>query len=366
MSISIEQVIDALRHLNHPSGGTDIVSMNMVQNVTIEDKKISFTLVFNKANDPFVASIKKACNKVIKKMLGKDYQVTIKEQFPAKNIPAKFAALENVKNIIAVTSGKGGVGKSTVSVNLAIAVAHTGAKVALLDADVYGPSIPMMFGAENFKPVMITENGKEMILPLEKFGIKLQSAGFFIKPDEALVWRGPMATNAMKQIISQTSWGALDYLFIDLPPGTGDIHLTMVQEMPVTGAIVVSTPQNLALIDVIKAINMFKSDKINVPVLGIVENMAWFTPIELPENKYFIFGKDGCKNLAKKLNIPFLGQIPIVQSICEDGDKGNPTASNPFSIEGKAFAALAENVIAEVEKRNKNLPPTKKVEITDR
>lgn len=297
-------------------------------------------------------------------MLGNNFSIIINEQFPAKNILPEFALLKNVKNIVAITSGKGGVGKSTISANLAIAVAHTGAKVALLDADIYGPSIPIMFGAENYQPLMVKENGKELIAPLEKFGIRLQSVGFFFKPGEALIWRGPMATNTLKQIIAQTAWGELDYLFIDSPPGTGDIHLTLVQEMPVTGAIVVSTPQNLALADVIKAINMFKSDKINVPVLGIVENMSWFTPSELPENKYFIFGKEGVKKLAKDLGIPLLGQIPIVKSICEDSDNGKPTATNPFTIEGKAFAALAEKVITEIERRNANLPPTQKVEIT--
>jgi len=364
MALSIEQVTDALKNVNHPSGNTDIVSLKMVQNISIGEDKINFMLVFSKPNDPFASSIKKACIKVLESVFEKKYSIIINEQFAAKNESSEFASLEKVKNIVLITSGKGGVGKSTVSVNLAIAVAHTGAKVALLDADVYGPSIPIMFGAEDFQPGLITENGKEMIVPLEKFGIKLQSVGFFIKPGEALIWRGPMATNALKQIIAQTAWGELDYLFIDSPPGTGDIHLTLVQEMPITGAIIVSTPQNLALADAIKAINMFKSENINVPVLGIVENMAWFTPAELPENKYFIFGKDGSTNLAKKLNISVLGQIPIVQSICENGDNGKPTAINPFTIEGKAFTVVAENVIAEIEKRNASLPPTKKVKIS--
>jgi ATP-binding protein involved in chromosome partitioning len=364
MPITVEQIEDALKNVNHPSTSTDIVTLKMVHNISIDGNNIAFTLIYNKPNDPFASSIKKACNKVIEGIFGKQIKLTIKDEFAARKTSSEFETLEKVKNIIAITSGKGGVGKSTVAVNLAIAVAHTGAKVALLDADVYGPSIPIMFGAEDFQPDMTTENGKELIVPLEKFGIKIQSVGFFFKPDEALIWRGPMATNALKQIIAQTAWGELDYLFIDSPPGTGDIHLTLVQEMRVAGAIVVSTPQNLALADVIKAINMFKSDKINVPLLGIVENMAWFTPAELPENKYYIFGKEGSKHLAEKLSIPLLGQIPIVQSICEDSDNGKPTAINPFTIEGKAFATLAENVIAGIEKRNATLPPTKKVEIT--
>jgi ATP-binding protein involved in chromosome partitioning len=364
MPITLEKLNEILHNVNHPSSGTDIVSMKMVQDISIKENKISFSLIFSKPNDPLAASIKKACLKVIENMLGKDFQVEINEQFPARKLSPEYSSLENIKNIIAVASGKGGVGKSTIAVNLAIAVAHTGAKVALLDADVYGPSIPKMFGAEDYKPPLVEIEGKEMIAPLEKFGIKAQSVGFFVNANEATIWRGPMATNALKQIITQTYWGTLDYLFIDLPPGTGDIHLTMVQEMPVTGAVIVSTPQMVALADVVKGINMFKTGKINVPVLGLIENMAWFTPNELPNNKYYIFGKEGCKKLAEELNIKLLGQIPIVQSICEDGDNGKPTAINPFGTEGKAFAILAENLMSEVDKRNTSLPPTKKVEIT--
>lgn len=364
MTISVENLTDILRNVNHPSAGTDIISMKLVRDISIKENKISFTLLFNKSNDPLAASIKKACLKVIEDMAGKEYQIEINEQFPARKLSPEYSSLENVKNIIAIASGKGGVGKSTIAVNLAIAVAHTGAKVALLDADVYGPSIPKMFGAEDFRPPLVEIEGKEFIAPLEKFGIKTQSIGFFVSPNEATIWRGPMATNALKQIITQTNWGMLDYLFIDLPPGTGDIHLTIVQEMPVTGAVIVSTPQMVALADVIKGINMFKTGKINVPVLGLIENMAWFTPKELPENKYYIFGKEGCKIMAAELGIRLLGQIPIVQSICEDGDNGKPTAIKPFSLEGKAFAMLAENVMNEIEKRNTTLPPTKKVDIT--
>jgi ATP-binding protein involved in chromosome partitioning len=366
MSISVEQLIDALKHVNHPSSGSDIVSMNLVKDISIQDKQISFTLLYPKSTDPFAASIKKACIKIIESAFGTDLNITINDNYTKRKVSAEYAVLENVKNIIAIASGKGGVGKSTIAVNLAVAIAHTGAKVALLDADVYGPSIPKMFGDEQFKPGMIEVDNRELIQPLEKYGIKAQSVGFFFSPGEALIWRGPMATNALKQVITQTNWGELDYLLIDLPPGTGDIHLTMVQEMPITGAVIVSTPQNVALADVIKGISMFKSDKINVPVLGLVENMAWFTPEELPNNKYYIFGKEGCKKLAEELHIPLLGQIPIVQSICEDGDNGKPTAINPFSLQGKAFADLAENVMAEVEKRNQALPPTKKVEITQK
>ncbi len=366
MDISSNQVTELLRNVNHPSSGNDIVSTGIMKGVNIENDNINITLSFPKANDPFANSIKKAILKTIELKLGNTFKVNISEQFAARKLSAEFSSLENVKNIIAIASGKGGVGKSTIAVNLAVAIAHTGAKVALLDADVYGPSVPKMFGAEGFKPQMVEIDKREQIMPLEKYGIKTQSIGFFFDPNDALIWRGPMATNALKQIITQTCWGELDYLLIDLPPGTGDIHLTMVQELPITGAVIVSTPQNVALADVVKGISMFKSDKINVPVLGLVENMAWFTPKELPDNKYFIFGKEGCKRLAHELNIPLLGQIPIVEGICEDGDKGNPTAINPFTVEGKAFANLAEKVLIEVEKRNASLPPTQKVEITQK
>jgi ATP-binding protein involved in chromosome partitioning len=363
MAITQNQVLEALKNVSHPSAKTDIVTMGLVQNIIIQDTNISFTLAFPKQNDPFVASIKKACTRILEPIVGKDFTITISENFPKRFSP-EYSALQDVKNIIAIASGKGGVGKSTVAVNLAIALSHTGAKVALLDADVYGPSIPKMFAEENFRPAMVEKNGKEQIETLVKYGIKAQSIGFFVPPGEATVWRGPMASNALKQVLTQSNWGELDYLLIDLPPGTGDIHLTIVQELPITGAVIVSTPQNVALADVIKGISMFKSEKINVPVLGLVENMAWFTPAELPENKYYIFGKEGCKKLAKELKIPLLGQIPLVQSICQDGDNGKPTATNPFTPEGKAFANLAENVIHEIETRNNILPPTKKVEIT--
>lgn len=364
MSITNEKVSEALKNVNHPSAKTDIVSLGIVKEIKVSENKISINLVFPKATDPFAASIRKACDKVVKSMLGENLEVEIIEQFTAKKLAPEFSSLEKVKNIIAISSGKGGVGKSTIAANLAVAIAHTGASVALLDADVYGPSGPKMFGAESYRPTLTEIDGKEVIEPLQKFGIKIQSIGFFVSPGEATVWRGPMASSALKQIISQTIWGELDYLLIDLPPGTGDIHLTIVQEMPVTGAVIVSTPQNIALADVVKGISMFKSDKINVPVLGLVENMSWFTPKELPDNKYFIFGKEGCRKLAEELDVPLLGQIPIVQSICEDGDNGKPTAINPFTIEGKAFAELAERVMAEVEKRNVILPPTQKVNIT--
>ena len=264
---------------------------------------------------------------------------------------------------MAVASGKGGVGKSTVAVNLAVALAQLGYKVGLVDADVYGPSIPKMFQVEDAKPDFRQGKTQDFITPVEKYGVKLLSVGFFVNTNDALVWRGPMATNALKQLINQGDWGELDYLLFDMPPGTGDIHLTIVQEMSVTGAVIVSTPQKVALVDAIKGINMFRSEKISVPILGLVENMAWFTPEELPNNKYYLFGKEGCKQLAQDMDVPLLGQIPIVQSICEGGDQGKPSALDGDSIIGNAFKDLAKRMVAEVNKRNAVLDPTRRVEI---
>ena len=255
------------------------------------------------------------------------------------------------------------MGKSTVAVNLAVATARMGHRVGLLDADIFGPSIPKMLKAENQRPSVEMMNGKEMLVPVESYGVKLLSIGFFVDPEDAVVWRGPMATNALRQFMSQTSWGELDFLFIDLPPGTSDIHLTMVQEVSVTGAVIVTTPQKVALADALKGINMFRGDKINVPVLGLVENMAWFTPAELPDNKYFIFGEGGGIRMAEKLKVPMLGQIPIVQSICEGGDEGKPAVLNAGSAVSSAFEDLAKNVIRETNRRNAEMPATRIVEI---
>jgi ATP-binding protein involved in chromosome partitioning len=268
-----------------------------------------------------------------------------------------------VKNIIAVFSGKGGVGKSTVSSNLAIALASMGYKVGLLDADIHGPSIPKMFGVENERPFVEEIDGRQLMQPIEKYGVKLLSIGFFVDPANALVWRGSMASNALKQLIADTVWGELDFFIMDLPPGTGDIHLTLVQTMGITGAIAVTTPQDVALADARKGINMFTGEKVNVPVLGIIENMSWFTPAELPENKYYIFGKDGGKRLSEELNVPLLGQIPLVQSIREGGDGGEPVAVNEDSITSIAFSNLAVKVVERVDDRNENRAATEKVEI---
>lgn len=359
MIYSSEQVLDVLRRVTHPESGNNIATLGMVEDIQTEENKINFTLFFNRANDPFIASIQKACIKAIEKNLDPNVQTNISTRFN-EPVPV-FKPLANVKNIIAISSGKGGVGKSTVAANLAIGVAKTGASVGLIDADIFGPSVPIMFGAQDFKPSMVDVDGKSLIVPLEKYGVKALSIGFFVDASNALVWRGPMAANALKQLLFDTDWGMLDFLFIDLPPGTSDIHLSIVQELSVTGAIIVSTPQKVALADVVKGINMFKGDKINVPILGLVENMAWFTPAELPENKYYIFGKDGCQALADEFDTVLLGQIPLVQSICESGDSGIPAVLDSNSIVGKAFDELSAKTIEAVALRNQSMPATQKV-----
>jgi ATP-binding protein involved in chromosome partitioning len=304
------------------------------------------------------------CLAAIKKHIGEGYEVEIKfdsKVTSRRNDSEQF--LKGVKNIIAVASGKGGVGKSTVAANLAVALARSGAKVGLLDADIYGPSMPLMFNLEGFQPLGKEVDGKTKILPAEQYGVKILSIGFFVQPEQALIWRGAMATNALNQLINDAEWGDLDYFLIDLPPGTGDIHLTMVQTLPVSGAVIVSTPQEVALADARKAFNMFEQKDINVPILGLVENMSWFTPEELPDNKYYIFGKDGGIKLAKESKVIMLGQIPIVQGIREGGDNGNPVALNGESLIGQAFDKLAQNVAQQVAIRNAELEPTKVVEI---
>jgi len=367
MSFYPQLVTDALKHVIHPGKEKDIVSLGMVEDdIRIDGKRISFSLKFERANDPFVVAIKKASVQAIKKYVGEDTEIEgnifIKVKPKVQRSEPKL--LPEVKNIVAVASGKGGVGKSTVSSNLAVALANMGYKVGLLDADVYGPSIPKMFNTEDSRPVVKKVDGKDKIVPVEKYGVKNLSIGYFVNPQDALVWRGAMATNALKQLLADGDWGELDYLLLDLPPGTSDIHLTAVQTISLSGAVVVSTPQDVALADARKGISMFRGEKINVPVLGLVENMAWFTPAELPDNKYYIFGEGGCKKLAEELDINLLGQIPIVQSIREGGDKGEPSALNPDSITGKAFADLGKKVVEAVDDRNSNLPPTKIVEVS--
>ena len=307
---------------------------------------VSFSLIFEKPTDPFMKSMLKAAETAIHTYVSPDVQVTITTESKQAARPEVGKLLPQVKNIIGISSGKGGVGKSTVSANLAVALAKLGYKVGLLDADI----------AEKI-------NGRDLIIPVEKYGVKLLSIGFFVDPDQATLWRGGMASNALKQLIGDADWGDLDYFLIDLPPGTSDIHLTVVQTLAMTGAIVVSTPQAVALADARKGINMFTNDKVNVPILGLVENMAWFTPAELPENKYYIFGKEGAKKLAEEMNVPLLGQIPIVQSICEGGDNGTPVALDEDTVTGRAFLSLAASVVRQVDRRNVEMAPTKIVEM---
>ena len=367
MNIYPSLILEALQHVRYPGTGKDIVSSGMIQdNIRIDGNKVSFSLIFDKPNDPFAKSVVKAAEQAILTYISPDVDIKGNISIAAKELPKPKPAsiLPQVKNIIAVFSGKGGVGKSTVSSNLAIALAALGYKVGLLDADIHGPSIPKMFGVEHEQPYVEEKDGGQKVIPIEKYGVKLLSIGFFVNQESALVWRGSMASNALKQLITDADWGELDYFVMDLPPGTGDIHLTLVQTMGITGAIAVTTPQDVALADARKGINMFTGDKVNVPVLGLIENMAWFTPAELPGNKYFIFGKDGGKRLAEELNIPLLGQIPIVQSIREGGDSGVPSAVSDNSIIGMAFRELAAHVVEQVDLRNKTLEATKKVEIT--
>lgn len=363
MTLSQEAILNQLSKVIHPALNKPITEAGIVQKVSFDGKTVRLTLVFPKATDPLANPVKRAVTQAIQSAFGSDIPVVIEtvannEGASESNQPE---VLSGVKNIVAVASGKGGVGKSTVAVNLAIATALQGYRVGLLDADVYGPSVPKMFGAEELRPVLKTENGKELIVPIEKFGIKVLSIGFFVNASDALIWRGPMATSALRQLLTQGDWGNLDYLYIDLPPGTGDVHLTIVQEIPVTGAVIVSTPQNVALAAVIKGISMFENASIKVPVLGLIENMAWFSPLELPDKKYYIFGKHGCRNLAEKLKLPLLGEIPIDENICQDSDTGHPSVLNQNSTVAKAFNDLALRVINQVDLRNQTMEPTKRV-----
>ena len=366
MTLYPKLIMDALAKVRYPGTGKDLVTMGMVEdNIRIDGNKVSFSLLFEKPNDPFIKSVVKAAETAILTYVGEEVDskgnITVDAKQAARPEPDKL--LPEVKNIIAVSSGKGGVGKSTVAANLAVALALQGHKVGLLDADIFGPSMPKMFQVEDARPYAEKIDGRDLIIPVEKYGVKLLSIGFFVDPDQATLWRGGMASNALKQLIGDADWGDLDYFLIDLPPGTSDIHLTVVQTLAMTGAIVVSTPQAVALADARKGINMFTNDKVNVPILGLVENMAWFTPAELPENKYYIFGKEGAKKLAEEMNVPLLGQIPIVQSICEGGDNGTPVALDEDTVTGRAFLSLAASVVRQVARRNIEMAPTKIVEM---
>ena len=359
MTLYPNLIKEALGTVRYPGTGKDIIAMEMLEDdIRIDGSSVSFSLIFEKPTDPFMKSILKSAETAIKLKAGEDVKVDIKVKTRQAPRPAEPELLPGVKNIIAVASGKGGVGKSTVAANLAVALAGIGYKVGLLDADIFGPSMPKMFKVEDARPVAESIGGRDLIVPVEQYGIKLLSIGFFVDPEQAVLWRGAMASNALKQLIADANWGDLDYFVIDMPPGTSDIHLTLVQTLGITGAVVVSTPQEVALADARKGIDMFKNEKVNVPVLGLVENMAWFTPAELPQNKYYLFGKGGCARLAMDMHVPLLGQIPIVQSICEGGDNGVPVALEPDTIVGQAFRELAQAVAIATDARNHQLPPT--------
>lgn len=364
--ITKEAVLKALGNVDDPDLGKDLVTLNMVKDVEVNGNEVSFTVVLTTPACPMKDMIEKACINAVQLLVSKEAVVKVNMSSNVNtNRKDNMELLPNVKNIIAVASGKGGVGKSTVSVNLAIGLAQQGAKVGLLDADIYGPSVPIMLGMRDERPKMTDPDGsgKGKIVPIEKHGIKAMSIGLLVDEKQAVVWRGPIASSALKQFITDVHWGHLDYLIIDLPPGTGDIHLTLVQAVPVTGSVVVSTPQAVAAADAKKAIMMFKQPQINIPVLGIVENMAYFTPQELPDNKYYIFGQGGAQQMAEQFELPFLGEVPIVQGIREGGDNGMPAVLDQANPAREIFLELAGNVARNVSIRNADLEPTKVVEV---
>ena len=362
MRIDEKQVLKALSTVEDPDLKNDLVTLNMIRDLNIEGNKINFTLVLTTPACPLKEMLKNNCKEALHNAFGPDIEIDLNITSQVTTTRDQASFLPEVKNIIAIASGKGGVGKSTVSSNIAVALAKMGAKVGLIDADIFGPSVPVMFNCENERPAVYKKDGKDMIIPLENYGVKLLSIGFLAPPESAVVWRGPMASSALKQFMSDAEWGELDYMIIDLPPGTSDIHLTMVQTVSVTGSVIVTTPQKVALSDAIKGIGMFRQPQINVPVLGIVENMAYFTPEELPDNKYYLFGEGGGKNLSEKYNVPLIGQIPIVQAIRESGDSGYPAVLKE-GITADAFMAVAENLVRQVAIRNASMEKTKKVEI---
>ena len=367
MTLYPQLIMDALATVMYAGTKKNVVESGMVADTPSvaapaaegDPWRVKVVLEFPRDTDPFLKSTVKAAEAAIKYHCGQDVEVTIETEFKTAPRPEVGQLLPGVKNIIAVSSGKGGVGKSTVSANLAIALARLGYKVGLLDTDIFGPSMPKMFNIEDARPYAVKKDGRDLICPVEQYGVKLLSIGFFVSPDTATLWRGGMATSALKQLIADADWGELDYFILDTPPGTSDIHLTLLQTLPITGAIIVSTPQQVALADARKGIDMYRNEKVNVPILGLIENMAWFTPAELPENRYYIFGKEGCKQLAEEMQVPLLAQIPLVQSICDNGDAGTPAALNSDSATGLAFINLAQAVVTVVNRRNKEQPKTK-------
>ena len=370
-------IMDALATVTYAGTKKNLVESQMVADTPAvsapstegEPWRVKVVLEFPRDTDPFLKSTVKAAEAAIRYHCKEeavrrgethsDIEIEIVTEFKSKPRPEVEQLLPGVKNIIAVSSGKGGVGKSTVSANLAIALARLGYQVGLLDTDIFGPSMPKMFNVEDERPYAVKKDGRDLICPIEKYGVKLLSIGFFVSPTTATLWRGGMATSALKQLIADADWGDLDYFILDTPPGTSDIHLTLLQTLPITGAVIVSTPQQVALADARKGIDMYRNEKVNVPILGLIENMAWFTPAELPENRYYIFGKEGCKQLAEEMSVPLLAQIPLVQSICDNGDAGTPVALNSDTATGLAFINLAQAVITVVNRRNKEQPKTK-------
>ena len=348
-----DKIIELLKGIIHPEHGKNIVELDMIESINVTDNDIKFTIALKKSHDPFANKIKRAAIDVI----GNEFpdsknniSIILKEPSTKKIAPKKEEGLSqnnNIRNIIAISSCKGGVGKSTVTANLAVTLAQSGYSVGIMDSDVYGPSMPKIFGIEDYKPTSTGDEDNALIIPAERYGVKIQSVGFFIKPNDALIWRGPMATSTLKQLIHQTLWGDLDYLLIDLPPGTGDIHLTVIAEMKIDGAVIVSTPQDLAIADVVRGIEMFRSKHVNVNILGLIENMSWFTPTELPDNKYYIFGKDGCKNLAKEVGIPLLAQVPVIASTDQDNNKATIGVLDNL-IMYKLFFDMSQNIIGQL------------------
>lgn len=364
MSITKEIILDALRTVDDPDLKKDLVTLNMIRELTVEGNKVSFTVMLTTPSCPLKEVLKKNADAAVRKVVPADTLIEIKMDANVTSIRAKENVLPGVKNIIAVASGKGGVGKSTVAANLALGLAQTGSRVGLLDADIHGPSVPIMLNIKGMKPAVKVQNGKHVMIPIEQYGIKALSIGLLVDDKQAVVWRGPMVSSTLRQFISDCDWGDLDYLIVDLPPGTGDIHLTLVQQVPLTGAVIVTTPQDVALSDAKKGAGMFNINPINVPILGVIENMAYFTPEELPNNKYYIFGKGGGKKLADEFNVPLLGEVPIVQSIREAGDNGRPAVLEENSIVGAIFRDLAQTLARKVAIRNANFAPTRPVEIT--
>lgn len=364
MTLYPKLIIDALATVTYAGTKKNLIESEMlVDTPSINGNKVKIVLLFPRETDPFLKSTVKAAEAAIHYHISPDVEVTIETEFKSKPRPEVGKLLPEVKNIIAVSSGKGGVGKSTVAANLAVSLARLGYKVGLLDTDIFGPSMPKMFDVEHERVYAVGIDGRQLIEPIEKYGVKMLSIGFFVNPDTATLWRGGMATSALKQLIADANWGELDYFILDTPPGTSDIHLTLLQTLAITGAIIVSTPQQVALADARKGIDMYRNEKVNVPILGLVENMAYFTPAELPDNKYYIFGKDGCKQLAEQMNLPLLAQIPLVASVCESGDQGKPISLDSNSVTGQSFLSLAQSVVTVVNRRNKNMAPTKIVGI---